>query len=72
MCTQGMTDGLYSQPPCSLSAPKLSVSMIVPALQIYPHQSLLQDKLRFWGRDSGALEGVVSWMGGQLVVGVGR
>lgn len=59
-----MTDGL--------STPKLSLSVIVPVPPSYPHESLLQDKLWFWDRDSGALGGAQRWMGGQLVVGVIR
>ena len=41
----------------SLSTPKTRLCMIVSALLSYPHQSLLQDKLRFWGRGSGASGG---------------
>lgn len=57
----------------SLSAPKTRLCMIVSALLSYTHQSLLQDKLRFWVRGSGASGGeALRCTDGWLAVGVWR
>lgn len=72
LCTQGMTDGPHSHRLRFLSTPKLRLSMMGLVLPSYPHQSLQQDKLWFWGRYSGALGGALRWMSGWLVVGARR
>lgn len=57
----------------SLSAPKTRLCMIVSALLSYTHQSLLQDKLWFWVRGSGASGGeALRCTDGWLAVGVWR